>query len=222
MGLEERVAKEQQLIALVDEMLWQQDPLRERFMVVPFGQETHISRDASQFLRFERTITSHYIRYAPDFFLIDKNNTATVHMLEYKTSLTPRYARSGIMGAAQELGNIALSASDLGNWEEAAYDNYARLAKAGIRVAVIYYCAYHPRLLMCDYVEALRGNVSRFKPLLGSRGSMTPSLNFNTNDLRTLEAFMADEHGIDTATIARLCSRLRSALASAMPVEYAR
>jgi hypothetical protein len=220
-GLAERTAVEQRLIALVAQELWQQGPLRDRFLLVPFGQETHILREAMQALRFARTVTALHVRYAPDFFLLDTLHPERVHLLEYKCTLTPLRFASRVAEVARALRKPQLGRESLGNWEEAAYDNYLRLHNAGVRVAILYYCAYHPRQVLCDFVSALNDEVFRFRVATPTTScSRTPAINFDIDMLRSLEDFLVGEHQLARLAVAPLCANLRMKLAQALPAQW--
>jgi hypothetical protein len=220
MSFAERTGKEQKFVALMSATFWQQPPCRDRLLPVPFGQETHVLREAMQALRYVRTTTALHIRYAPDFFLLDRQHPDRVYMLEYKCSFTPLRSQGRITQVATKLGNPRLQSSDIGNWEEAAYDNYICLHNAGVRVAVVYYCAYHPRKLLCDYVDALGNQVFKFQ--VGTQttyGSRTPAINFDINTMRSLEDFLVQEHGISAPALTPVTTQLKAQLATALPEE---
>ncbi len=79
--------------------------------------------------------------------------------------------------------------------EADAYDNYLSLYNANVRIAILNYCAYHSRLLLCDFIENIvllhRDNVT-----VSRDGSGTPFINFDCNSMRSLDTFIFEEHGV--------------------------
>ncbi len=217
MGFADRTATAQRFSKVVAQELWSRPPFRDRFILAPFGQETHVVRAAMHRLRVVYTPTAMHIRYAPDFFLIDLDCLEKVYLLEYKCSLTPLHSTSRVVQVAAHLRKPHLSSADLGNWEESAYDNYVRLHSIGIRVAILYYCAYHERQLLCDFVETLDNEVFRFPVTATRHGSGTPAINFDVNRLRSLENFLVEEHNLSRTLVSRLCANLRERLAAELP-----
>jgi hypothetical protein len=220
MSFAKRSQQSEKLVQITTEELWNRSPFRERCVHAPFGQETHVVQEAIEILRDVHEITAQHIRYAPDFFVVDRHRPKAVYLLEYKCSQRPLFAEWRISEAAGAIGKPSLDWQSIGDWEAAAYDNYIRLSNAGVRVAILYYCAYHPRPLLCDFVTALKG-LYRSKVLtMTPWGSRTPVLNFDMNDLRTLDDFLTQEHGLAEATIGSLCNVLQTRLLNEMPVDH--
>jgi hypothetical protein len=220
MGFTERTEIADALARLAREHLWICPPAAGRLLIEPFGQETHVSSEAMRLLRNTQTITARHVRYAPDFFLIDRLHPDRVYLLEYKCSLTSLKLAGRIQEVAGILGNPRLGKEDLGNWEQAAFDNYARLATSGVKTAVMYYCAYHPRQLLCDYVESIQDQVHRFNVRTATRsGSRTPAINFDMKAMRTVEAFLSQEHDLPSDSLVQACTALKRSLAQALPVK---
>lgn len=147
----------------------------------PYGYETHIAPEMQEFLKMDYSTTSKHIRFTPDYILsrkISKNNIKTI-LLEYKVTRTPRYT----------LGNKQW---DNGQIEADAWDNYMNLNNAKVDVAILIYCPYHSRPLLCDYPGEQWITNNRQRPK-NSAGSGTEYVNINFKKLRTFDEFMEDE-----------------------------
>ena len=87
---------------------------------------------------------------------------------------------------------------------------------------VLNYCAYHSRLLLCDFVE-------RVKPLYRDRvrsstqqGSRTLFVNFDLNSMRSLDEFLASEHELDVEKLKSLLAVAARKLQAALPITHQR
>jgi hypothetical protein len=129
------------------------------------------------------------VRFFPDAVLAMVRRRAV--LLEYKITRTPRYS---LREAQWSNGQI----------EASAWDAYLRLASAGIDVAIVICCPYHPRPLLCDFpaAELLTRGPTR---VVSSAGSGTPYVNVDLRKMRTLPKFLADVFGVpESETMALL------------------
>ncbi len=218
MRFEDRTTQANTLIEQVTTILWECPSLKSRFHHIPFGYETHIPDPVRQKLRFVYTVTARHIKFAPDFFLFDNQHPEKVYLLEYKCTQTPIALQKRVRQIATQAGKPQLKTEDIGQWEQAAYCNYVALQSLGVSIAIINYCAYHPRLLLCDFVE-------KVEPLLQARvttstltGSRTPFVNIDLNSMRTLDLFLTDEHDVAPEVIAPAFDMLKQSLINLLPV----
>lgn len=219
----ERTQDAQTLINIVTETLWKNEAVRKRLLHVRYGYETHIPPDVREKIRRSRNETARYIRFTPDFFVLDLENPENLYLLEYKCTRTPLcnpHRVSFLQRQAALLGMSGLEAHDVGQWEASAYDNYQALRSIGIRVAVLNYCAYHPRLLLCDFVDraqVLYRSDVKTETLAGSR---TPFVNLDLRTFRTLADFLTQEHSLEyplNVVIRALCDRMMRELQRVLP-----
>jgi hypothetical protein len=194
-----------------------------RFLHVPFGQETHLPGEAMALLRdLRNNATAHFIRFAPDFFVIDKNDPAKVYLLEYKCTQTPLYSIGRIRDIGTELNKRLLDWPDIGQWELEPYNNYMRLTSLGVKVAVLNYCAYHGRHILCDFVEVI-GDVYREKVRLGTVvGSGTSYINFDLNLMRSLHDFLCQNHELNEDMVSTSCNQIETELLDKLPIQHHR
>lgn len=216
MAFSHRLNQANILVETLNKYIWL--PLAPRITLVPFGYETHVPSNIRQQMRFLRTVTSKFVRFTPDFFVLDQANLEHMYLLDYKATQTPLYSSKRISLIQEKAGIKNLSWEDIGQMEADAYDNYVALQSINVRVVVLNYCAYHRRVLLCDYIQNISELYRDIVTTEAERGSRTPFVNFNCNEARTLFAFLKEEHGIeiDKKTYLALCNELRNAL----PVEH--
>lgn len=217
MSFEQRTGDAQRMVEVAKEDLWSVPAVRNRLIHVAYGAENIVPTEASSLLRYVRTPTTLHIRFAPDFFVADRDDPARTYLLEYKCTRSPLRYQGRINEIRRTTGNPAIGTADIGQWEASAYDNYRALAKLGIRVAVLNYCAYHPRPLLCEFVDrvaAIHRNVPR---PTDRKGSGTPFVNIDLNHLRSFETFLAEEHGLELAVTAPLVGRVATRLLAELP-----
>lgn len=223
MAFESRLFQTNTLVTLTEEFLWLNEQISQRLAVVPFGYETHIPEVIRAHLRYERTNTAKHIKFAPDFFLIDKGNPKLLCLFEYKCTQTPIYSTGRISQLGRENNITDLKWQDVGQWEEDAYDNYLNLAsKLDLRVAILNYCAFHERLITLDFVQNVK---LLFRSPVTSQtetGSRTPFVNLDLNSMRTLEEFLEDEFSIPRNDTAAVGQALRNKLIESLPVKHDR
>ena len=107
-------------------------------------------------------------------------------LLYYKTTTTPRYR------AGDKQWNIGQVEAD--QWER-----YMRLIGEGNKMALLIYCSYHSRPLLCDYPIQNWVVADRRRVMSTTRGSGTDYCNIDLTKLRTFGRFMADEFGVPEA-----------------------
>lgn len=71
-------------------------------------------------------------------------------------------------------------------------------------MAILNYIAYHERLLLGDFIENIEELHRDQVTGATQRGSRTPFVNFDANDMRTLQTFLAETHEIPSGRIAPL------------------
>lgn len=143
---------------------------------VEYGYETKVPEDARDLLKKIYTPTALHIRFAPDYFIVTAEK---VFLLEYKVMKTPRYIEKN------DQWNI-------GQMEADAWDNYMNLRKAGIDIAILIYCPYYPRPLLCGFPNEnwLKRGRTRVK---ATRGSGTPYVNVNLSCIDEFDVFVGKE-----------------------------
>lgn len=162
--------------------------------LVPFGYETHITDEVRGLLRFVLNETASYIKFAPDFFVVNKLSPDKTYLLEFKCTRTPLYSPRRISMLRNEASDPTLEAEVIGQMEQAPYKNYLRLSQMNVRVAILNYCAYASQKLLCEFVEKIKiihHDVVRTQTL---RGSRTPFVNFDLRSKRSLVEFIFNEH----------------------------
>ena len=213
MEFQDRTDTSDTLIGIVKQHIW--DNLSDLYHV-EMGYETHIPDRVREALRYVRTATARHVRYAPDFLVVDSRNPDSVYLLEYKCTQTPLFSSRRINQIANQANRDSLSWEDIGQCESEAFDNYASLNEIGIRVAILNYIAYHDRLLLCDFVGNIEGLHRDQVTSATRRGSRTPFVNFDANDMRTLQTFLAETHEIPIDSITphfdAACSELQHQL----------
>lgn len=217
---EDRIEQTQKVIGTLAEGLWQQPLVTERVVHVDYGAEKYIPRQVHDLIRYVHTKTARHIKFAPDFFVVDRGNPDRVYLLEYKCTQTPLYSKTRIATIRQKSDRSDLDWRDIGQMEAEAYDNYAALASLGIDVVILDYCAYHGRLVVCDFIQRVKPLHRDHVRLPTTRGSRTPFINFDLAALRTLEEFLVAAHGFHTQNILPLCETLKKRLSEELPVRH--
>ncbi len=193
------------IVDLMKERYWSHDLIRGRNVLhADYGYETYTEDEIRTALIALRSVTSRHIRFSPDAMIILRSRK--VELLDYKVTRTPRYTlRNGQW--------------DSGQMEADAWENYANLTKAGVKVAVLTYCPYHSRPLLCDYPHEEWLTQTR-RAVQSSAGSGTDYVNVDLRRLRTFHGFMADEFDIpDAITTALLGEEFWITLRDDKPLE---
>ena len=186
-GFQTRREQADRLIKLFETEYWSQPNIADArgFIHEPHGYETHQSPQVREFLRTRRDdATAKSIRFRSDFLLLAQTGGGRgVTMLEYKSTTTPRYTA----GPAQW---------DQGQIEADPWEYYAQLRRSGNRLALLNYCSYHSRPLLCDFPseEWVVGGRQRVAHTV--RGSRTDYVNIDLLKIRIFEEFMKDEFGV--------------------------
>jgi hypothetical protein len=193
MSFSKRIATASAIISELNAAYWEKEEIRTMHSIlhIPYGYEMHISFQAQNVLKKVYTKTSKHIRFTPDFILLQEGNQK-IFLCEYKVIKTPRYS----LGANQW---------DSGQIEADAWENYINLINAGIDVAVVIYCPYHARPLLCDVVSQNWINTERTK-VISSAGSGTPYVNVNLKEIRIFESFMHAYFNVPLALSSELLS----------------
>src|SRR6266516_2237829 len=171
MAFGERLAQTDTFITIVNTRIWHEPRLADRVIIVPYGYETHVPDVVRQQMRLLGTATSKFIRFAPDSFVLDCNQSENLHLLDYKVTQTPVYSSARIASIGRSAGRLDLRWQDVGQMEADAYDTYISIASLGVRVVILNYCAYHERLLLCDHIgniQVLHRDVVRASTRSGS------------------------------------------------------
>ena len=193
--------------------------LTEYLYLVPFGYETHIKQQqVRETLRFVRNETASYIKFAPDYFILDRTNPEKVYLLEFKSTRTPLWSSRRIDLLKREAKDPTLSAETIGQMELAAYENYKRLNSISVNVAVLNYCAYAHEKLVCDFIERIKVIHRDVVRLFTVKGSRTPFANIDIRSMRTLTQFLCEEHPkVDRHLVERYVTEASSKLLDALP-----
>ena len=165
------------------------DALNERLAHIKAGVD-----EVRERLRFVQNETSAYIKFAPDYFVVDNSNPENLYLLEFKCTRTPLYSPRRINMLRLRASDSTLEAEAIGQMEQAPYENYLRLSQMNIRVAILNYCAYASQKFLCEFVEKIRvihHDVVRLPTL---RGSRTPFINFDLRSMWSLTNFLSEEH----------------------------
>jgi hypothetical protein len=194
MSFGERLAQADTLVTTLQTHIWAS--LSRRLAIVPYGYETHIAPEVRAAMRFLRTPTAKFVRFTPDFFVLDKQKPENLYLLEYKVTQTPLFSQNRIRQMGQATGLSDLDWPDIGQMEADAYDNYFHLHQAGLQVVVLNYCAYHTRPLLCDYIQNIQLLHRDVVTTETKKGSRTPFINFYCPTMRQLSRFLYDEHGV--------------------------
>ena len=216
MDFKKRTGASDTVIRLTKEHIW--DNISSIYHV-EMGYETHIPRHVRNIFRHVRTETAKYVRYTPDFLVVDKNDPDNSYLLEYKSTQRPLF---GDLAAwiTRNVTRRPFPREDIGRCEQDAYDNYVTLSKKGIRIAVLYYVSYHRRPLLCDFIENIL-EIDRSDGLVGKGdGSQTPIVNFDNESMRSLPWFLNHTHGISIDTIKPYYQNAAKELLNKLPTRY--
>ena len=213
-----RTVKEQLHVDIVNRHIWRN---LSNILHIQWGFEARVPEDLRECLAgfsVEHDKTARHIRFAPDFFVVQRN-PKIVYLLEYKNSQTPLYHPKRIDDISKPVGE-KLRWQDIGQWQTAAHDNYDAIQQTGAKVAMLYYVAYHERLLLCDYVDSV---TELFRDQVRSNtrtGSRTPYMNFDVRHMRTLQEFLVETHGISPDSIAPHINACCAELQQRLSVEH--
>lgn len=203
MSFVHRQEKAQALVSLFIQHYWDTEEITQSYGLVHelYGYETHISQPTQEVLKQIRSSTSRHIRFTPDVIIASKIRSPSdrVILVDYKVMTTPRY----------KLGN---NQWDQGQVEADAWDNYMSLWSVGVKVALLIYCAYHSRPILCDWPQKDVITLERTKVQVTGKGSGTDYCNIKLTSFRTFDKFIEDTFGVPQDVSQRL---LRNLLAEA-------
>lgn len=220
MEFNDRIEQATVVASAVKKSLWEHASISPRIVHVDYGAENFISREVHSLIRFVRTPTVRYVRFAPDALIVDRAKPSSAYMLDYKCTQTPLYSQNRIGMIKRASSRHDIDWPDIGQIEAEAFDNYVTLTGSGVRVAILNYCAYHPEPLLCEFVENIQV-LHRDTVTTDTRtGSRTPFVNFDLYDMRSLNAFLCEEHGVSEADAAKLCEPLVQQLKRSLPVKH--
>lgn len=222
MDFKDRLRQTQTVVEVLHDELWQNELVARQLVHVEYGAEHVVPPEVHDLIRYVHTHTARHIKFAPDFFVVDRKNPHALYLLEYKCTQTPLYSRQRIQMLRRKSPRNGLDWQDIGQIEAEAYDNYQALAELGIRVAVLDYCAYHDRLLLCEFVGQFRPLHRDSVRLPTNRGSRTPFINLDLRTLRSLHEFLVDEHALDVRRTPKLVANAAERLRGALPVRHHR
>ena len=185
-SFEERIAIANSLVTALTQNFW--DKVKHHGILhVPYGYEHHVPESVQNRLKRIYTTTARHIRFTPDYFIVTNNK---VFLLEYKVMKTPRYSE----GERQW---------DIGQMEADAWENYRNLQRANIEIAILIYCPYHSRPLLCGYPDD-DWIIRERTQVITTRGSGTPYVNIDLLKIEIFDHFVAEEMGISHSEIETL------------------
>jgi len=195
MSFTDRTAKSNRLIELLKEYYWDTPQISQEqgMFHEPYGYESHISLEIQNVLKRMYTITSKHIRFTPDY-IVGRSGMELpepVLLLEYKVTTTPRYT----LGEGQWVS---------GQIEADAWDNYMNLMNVGVCVALVVYCPYHSRPLLCDFPNDQWLTQGRRAVTSTNKGSKTDYYNIILPKLRTFVEFMEQQFMVPADTSSAL------------------
>jgi len=194
-------------------------PLSPWIDLVPLGYETHIPEKIRKLMRFVRNNTAAYVKFTPDYFVLDLTDPERMYLLEFKSTRTPLYSANRINLIRNYASDLSLSVENIGQIELAPYDSYMRLNSIGVRAAILNYCAYYSDKLLCEFVDKIKIVHKDIVRLETVRGSRTPFANIDLRTLRSLQDFLSTEHAnIDNELLRKFISSAKEQLLKTMPV----
>lgn len=190
-GFNSRTDTSAKLIELLKNFFW--DKVKNEIVHCEYGYETHITQDIQSSLRIRQSKTAKHVRFAPDFLVYKLNLNDSDCLVEYKVTKTPRYT---FKDQQWYYGQI----------EADALENYINLIDAGINVAVVIYCPYSERPLLCDtpslnWVYGERQTTNR------SQGSGTDFYNIDLRQIKSFQDFMSDKFKLPNDSISKLLNK---------------
>ena len=192
MTFNERKTVAEKFIEKLKEHYWEEEEIKALHIIhFSYGYENYVPEEVRESLKHINSVTSKHIRYSPDFVVI-REDIGAVFLLEYKVIKTPRYS-------------LKEKQWDIGQIEADAFENYFNLSRAGIDVAILVYCPYHSRPLLCDKIDVNKDFVIRDKTQVKSTlGSGTPYINIDLTKMSTFDIFMEKYFKVDSKITNRL------------------
>ncbi len=187
MSFSDRNSKADKLLRIISAYYWNSTIIKNQYRIFhePYGYETHISAQTQNVIKRIYTKTAKHIRFTPDYIIGQSGGSIPdpVILLEYKVTTTPRYTLRDLQW-------------DTGQIEADAWDNYLNLSNSGLKVAILIYCPYHSRPLLCDFPNSNWITKYRSAVQLSQTGSKTDYCNISLPQIRTFIDFMASEFAI--------------------------
>ncbi len=188
-GFQDRRQLAEKMAAALAEHIFSLPPL----LRADLGAEFQFPAAFHDPLRQLDSATGHFLRYMPDSALLDPAG-GKVYLLEYKAMTTPLYSQRRLQTLRENSGHTDLTPANVGVVETAALENYRRLTAAGLQVALVVYCSYHPARLLAGWEQDLVPLHSDRVRYGSSRASRTPYTNIHLDQMRPLQTFLLQEH----------------------------
>jgi hypothetical protein len=147
----------------------------------------------------------------PDSALLDSRRKL-IYLVEYKAMTTPLWSKRRLQALRQLSEYNDLTSANVGLVETAALQNYRRLTEAGLRVALVVYCAYHPQRLLAEWEERVVTLHSDRVRLGSSRASFIPYTNVHLDHMLPLADFLLREHALDEPVLRAAVERCKEEL----------
>ena len=198
---EDRVAQADSFVNIMLAHFWTAEPVAQGhgFIHEPHGYEHHVPPHQRDQLRYQYDQEAFDIRFRPDALVIQGGFGEENHVLvEYKATTTPKYI-------------FRNNQWNCGQIEADPWEYYLRRIQAGERLAILNYCSFHSRPLLCDYPTARWQIDGRQRVRQTVRGSRTDYYNTRLQMMRPFERFMEEEFGVPQAVSMPL---IRQALAA--------
>lgn len=174
---------------------------KEHLCVIPFGFGSHT--EGHRILRYVRNETAEFIRYSPDYVIVDRKKPENVYLVDFKCCRTPIALQSRINKLRRLASDPTLSSDVIGQMELGAYENYDKLHGMNVRTAALTYCAYAvaDKMLTCEFVENMKILFKGHLTTQTMTGSGTPFVNFDFRSNRSIVDFLCDEHTLDQGLV---------------------
>jgi hypothetical protein len=188
-GNAERVAQAESFVEIMLRHYWTSEAVVQvhGFQHEPHGYEHHVPPHERNQLRYRYDQEAFDIRFRPDALVTQGGvGEETYNLIEYKTTTTPRYSFYAMQW-------------DRGQIEADPWEYYLRRIEEGERLAILNYCSFHARPLLCDY-PTLQWQVGQRQQVYSTvTGSRTDYYNTNLRMMRPFEQFMQEEFGVPEA-----------------------
>lgn len=182
----ERSEQSKRLVDILLDNYWTTEQIAAGFGFLhrPNGYEDIVPEAEREVLRHRYDEAALKIRFRPDALVLHGGGeNGTYILLEYKATTTPRYT-------------FRDSQWDRGQIEADPWESYLRRVRDGQRLAILNYCSFHPRPLLCDYVTDRWQVAGRQQVGRTTTGSRTDFYNTHLQLMRTFDQFMLDEFGV--------------------------
>ena len=188
-GNVERVAQAESFVGIMLGHYWTSEAIAQAhgFQHEPHGYEHDVPAQEREQLRYRYDQAAFDIRFRPDALVIQQGaGQGTYVLIEYKATTTPRYS----FRAAQW---------DRGQIEADPWEYYLRRIVEGERLAILNYCSFHSRPLLCDYPTRQWQVGQRQRVRSTVTGSRTDYYNTDLQMMRPFEQFMEEEFEVPEA-----------------------